>query len=52
MEFAYYETKSLNDFENELKTLALNKNTNSVRTLKSLKKMKSLKNQVAMSVNY
>ena len=25
MEFAYYEAKSLNDFENELKTLALNK---------------------------
>lgn len=25
MKFAYYETKSLNDFENELKTLALNK---------------------------
>ncbi|PZL46035.1 hypothetical protein [Staphylococcus aureus] len=25
MEFTYYETKSLNDFENELKTLALNK---------------------------
>lgn len=25
MEFAYYETKSINDFENELKTLALNK---------------------------
>ena len=25
MEFAYYETKPLNDFENELKTLALNK---------------------------
>lgn len=40
MEFAYYEAKSLNDFENELKTLALNKNIHSVRILKSLKRMK------------
>lgn len=43
MEFTYYETKSLNDFENELKTLALNKNIHSVRKPESLKKMKSLK---------
>ena len=34
MDFAYYEAKSLNDFENELKTLALNKNIHSARKTK------------------
>lgn len=52
MEFAYYEAKSLNDFENELKTLALNKNIHLVKKPKSLKKKKFLKNRIAMSANY
>ena len=33
MDFAYYKAKSLNDFENELKALALNKNIHSVNNI-------------------
>ncbi|WP_235318575.1 hypothetical protein [Staphylococcus carnosus] len=42
MKFVYYETKALNDFENELKTLALNKKYQFSKEVEVLKEVEIL----------